>query len=323
MAVLTGKVIVITGASSGVGRAMANALAEQGAILLLAARDEEALEEAARECRDLGGVTYAIPTDTRNAADVEHLANTATALTGELFAWINNAGVMAMGALDQVPAEINEEVIRTNLLGYINGAQAALSIFKSQRYGIIVNNISVGGWLPTPYATAYSASKFGLRGFSEALKGEVKHFPGISIVDLYPSFLDTPGLQHAANYTGKVIKPMPPLVDPRTVANAVVRLLINPKPRKTIGLPTYLLRLSYSLFPACTRNTTGYVIRTYLKQAQEIELTSGNILKPVAYGTSIDGGWRKEMRPSAKAAGIGIAALAGIGALIFTMNRNK
>ena len=275
MPLLTGKVIVITGASSGVGRAMANALAEQGAILILAARDEEALEETAKECRELGGVSYAIPTDTRKAAEVQDLANTATALTGELFAWINNAGVMAIGALDQVPAEINEEVIRTNLLGYINGAQVALPIFKRQRHGIIINNISVGGWLPTPYATAYSASKFGLRGFSEALKGEIKHFPGISIVDLYPSFLDTPGLQHAANYTGRVIKPLPPLADPRTVAKAVVRLLVNPKPRKTIGFPTAALRLSYSLFPACTRNITAYIIRAYLKQAPEIEMTSG------------------------------------------------
>ncbi len=323
MALLSGKVIVITGASSGVGRAMANALAEQGAILILAARDESALEEAAKECRELGGVSYAIPTDTRNAADVEHLAMTATALTGELFAWINNAGVMAIGALDQVPAEINEEVIRTNLLGYIHGAQAAIPIFKRQRHGIIINNISVGGWLPTPYATAYSASKFGLRGFSEALKGEIKHFPGISIVDLYPSFLDTPGLQHAANYTGKVIKPVPPLVDPRTVASAVVRLLVYPRPRKTIGLPTFALRLSYSLFPACTRNITGYIIRTYLKKAQDIEMTSGNILAPVAFGTSIDGGWRKEMKPAVKVAGMGLAALAGIGALIVTMNRRK
>ena len=323
MALLSGKVIVITGASSGVGRAMANALAEQGVILILAARDEEALEETAKECRELGGVSYAIPTDTRNAADVEQLAMTATALTGELFAWINNAGVMAIGALDQVPAEINEEVIRTNLLGYINGAQVAIPIFKRQRHGIIINNISVGGWLPTPYATAYSASKFGLRGFSEALKGEIKHFPGISIVDLYPSFLDTPGLQHAANYTCKVIKPVPPLLDPRTVANAVVRLLVNPRPRKTIGFPTFALRLSYSLFPACTRNITGYVIRTYLKRSPDIELTSGNVLTPVAFGTSIDGGWRKEMKPAAKVAGIGLAALAGIGALILTINRNK
>jgi len=323
MALLSGKVIVITGASSGVGRAMANALAEQGAILILAARDEEALEEAAKECRELGGVSYAIPTDTRIAAEVQDLANTATALTGELFAWINNAGVMAIGALDQVPAEINEEVIRTNLLGYINGAQVALPIFKRQGHGIIINNISIGGWFPTPYATAYSASKFGLRGFSEALKGEIKHFPGISIVDLYPSFLDTPGLQHAANYTGKVIRPLPPLVDPRTVANAVVRLLIRPKPRKVVGFPTMALRLSYLLFPACTRNITGYVIRTYLKRAPEIELTSGSVLKPVPFGTSIDGGWRKEMNPSTRVAGLGLAALAGIGALIVTMNRRK
>jgi short-subunit dehydrogenase len=164
----------------------------------------------------------------------------------------------------------------------------------------LINNISIGGWFPTPYATAYSASKFGLRGFSESLKGELTEYPNIHVVDLYPCFLDTPGIQHAANYTGKVVKPAPPIADPRTVAREVVRLIQRPRSRKMIGLSSGFLRLSYALFPKLTRNITATVIRKYLAQAKLIEHTSGNVLKPVDYGTGIDGGWRLN-KPSREA----------------------
>ena len=164
------KTVVITGASSGAGRAIAIEFAKQHATLVLAARRKEALEEVAAECNSLGAITTVIPTDTRDAAAIHELANSAVALNGVIDVWINNAGVLAAGAMEEVPAEVNEDVIRTNLLGYVHGAHAVLPYFKRQGYGTLVNNISVGGWFPTPYAAAYSASKFGLRGFFEALK---------------------------------------------------------------------------------------------------------------------------------------------------------
>jgi short-subunit dehydrogenase len=292
MADLKNKVVVITGASSGVGRAMALEFASHGARLILAARRQNALAEVVRECNEAGGIAEAVVTDMRVPQEVQVLAKTAYEFGGSIDVWINNAGVLAAGALDEVPAIINENVIRTNLLGYINGAQEVLPYFKIRGRGILINNISIGGWFPTPYATAYSASKFGLRGFSEALKAELNNYPQIHVVDLYPGFLDTPGVQHAANYTGKVIKPAPPVIDPRKVARAVVRLVENPGARKTIGFSSGFLRLSYALFPSLSRNITAMVIRKYLRQANMIEHTSGNVLKPVDYGTGIDGGWR-------------------------------
>lgn len=317
---LNGQLIVITGASSGAGRAIANEFAKYGSTLVLAARRVGALKEVADECTSLGATVHIMKADTRNALEVRDLARFASELRGSIDVWVNNAGVLAAGAMDDVPPEVNENVIRTNLIGYINGAQQVLPYFKSQGYGVLINNISVGGWFPTPYAAAYTASKFGIRGFSEALKGELSKFPNISVVDLYPAFLDTPGVQHAANYTGKVIKPAPPVSDARLLARAVVASALQPTSRKSVGLSSALLRLSYATFPKLSRNITAMVIRKYLDQADEIENTPGNILEPVDFGTSIDGGWSRKLRPSKSTLALAGLALAGV---IFLANKVK
>lgn len=285
----TQQVIVITGASSGTGRAIATVLAAYKPHLVIAARREAALAEAAEDCRALGANVTIVPTDVRNANEVRHLAEIAAAINGTIDVWINNAGVLAAGALEDVPPAISEQVILTNLIGYINGAHEVLPYFKKQGYGILFNNISVGGWMPTPYATAYTASKFGLRGFSEALKGELTGHKNIHVVDLYPGFLDTPGIKHAANYTGKVIKPAPPVYDPLKVGRAIARLIQHPQERKTIGAASGFLRLGYALFPRVTRNITAGVIRKYLDQAEPIATTPGNVIGPVEFGTGIHG----------------------------------
>jgi short-subunit dehydrogenase len=290
------KVIVITGASSGAGKAMAIELSKTGATLILAARRLDALKQVAEECTANGALVEVVETDTGKIEDMQRLYYRALDFARNIDVWINNAGVLAAGALEDVPAEVNENVIRTNLLGYINGAQQVSPYFKAQGRGILINNISIGGWFPTPYASAYTASKFGLRGFSEALKAELNAHPDIHVIDLYPAFLDTPGIQHAANYTGRVIKPAPPVYDPARVAQAVVKLINDPEARKSITASTFFLRAAYTLFPRLTRNITATVIRKYLNNADNIENTPGNILSPVEFGTSIHGGWQRNLK---------------------------
>jgi short-subunit dehydrogenase len=314
------QVIVITGASSGAGRAIAGRLAQKKAILVLAARRAGALEEVAADCRESGALVHTVVTDTRNANAVRHLAEIAASLTGKIDVWINNAGVLAAGALEDVPSAVNEQVIVTNLIGYINGAHEVLPYFKKQGHGILFNNISVGGWFPTPYAAAYSASKFGLRGFSEALKGELSGHPDIHIVDLYPGFLDTPGIQHAANYTGKVLKPAPPVYDPLKLADAIIKLIERPRNRCTVGAASGFLRLAYSLFPALSRNITASIIRTYIRQANDIDTSPGNVFLPLEFGTSIHGGWQRKMNPGKSF--FATALLAACAAGIFAYNSN-
>jgi short-subunit dehydrogenase len=289
------KTIVITGASSGVGKAMALELAQYGAKLVLAARRQDALNELVAECNHRGALATAVLTDIRSADSIHQLASKAFQFGGSIDVWINNAGVLAFGAFEEIPAQVNEDVIKTNLMGYVHSAHTVLPYFKEQGYGILINNISVGGWFPTPYGAAYTASKFGIRGFSESLKGELNEYADIHVCDLYPGFLDTPGIQHAANYTGKMLKPAPPVYDPQKVARAVVALINNPRSRVTIGAAAVFLHLAFSLFPALTRNITASVIRSFLKQADPTEHSSGNILHQVPYGTSVEGGWRKPL----------------------------
>jgi short-subunit dehydrogenase len=308
------KTIVITGASSGVGKAMVLELAATGAKLVLAARRKESLEELAAECEELGALALAVPTDMSVVEDIQSLVARAVAFGGSIDVWINNAGVLAAGAVEDIPSVVHEQVIRINLLGYIQATHAVLPHFKQQGHGLLINNISVGGWFPTPYSATYTASKFGLRGFSEALKGELQGWPEIHVCDLYPAFLDTPGMQHTANYTGKELRPVPPVYAPQRVAKAVRELIRHPKSRKTIGLTAAALRLAWTVFPMISRTATVFVIRHYLKRARATQYTDGNVLSPVLYGTSAEGGWQKKpaILSSPRSIGLLVATTTGI-----------
>lgn len=288
---LQGKTVVVTGASSGVGRAAALEMAKAGAKVVLAARREEALNEVAAECKAVGSEALVMPTDTTDAGQMNTLAAMAQHWGGRIDVWINNAGLLAAGAFEQTPLSVHHKVIETNLIGYVNGAYAVLPHFKAQGHGLLINNISVGGYFPVPYAAAYSASKFGLRGFGEALQGELMHYPDVYVCNLYPAFLDTPGIQHAANFTGKALKPAPPVYNPQRIAKAMVRLAQSPTSQANITGLTSLLKLAHTFFPKLSRSLTANVIEVYLRNAEETPSTSGNVLAPVEYGTSVHGGW--------------------------------
>ena len=312
---LSGKTVVITGASSGAGRAAALEMAKNGARVVLAARREEALNEVADECKALGGEALVVSTDVTDAGQVNTLAAMAQHWGRTVDVWINNAGSLAAGAFDETPLSVHHKIIETNLLGYINGAYAALPHFKAQGHGLLINNISIGAFFPVPYAAAYSASKFGLRGFGEALQGELTHYPNVHVCNLYPAFLDTPGIQHAANFTGKTVKPAPPVYDPQRVARTMVKLVQSPKSSADITALTPLLRLAHTLFPKLSRSLTANVIETYLRNADDTPSTSGNVLEPVEFGTSVHGGWATP--PTQKAVVLASAvALTGIGAML-------
>ncbi|MDW9379232.1 SDR family oxidoreductase [Chryseobacterium sp. JV558] len=284
-----GETVVITGASSGIGKATAEAFAEQGADLVLAARGEEALKETAELCRKLGATVIAVPTDTSIAEDVENLVKEALEFSGKIDYWVNNAGVLAFGKFEEIPVDISDQIVKTNLLGYMHSAHAVLPVFKKQKKGVLLNNISIGGWMPAPYGTAYTASKFGVRGMVETLQGEVSDFPDIHICALYPGFQKSSGIEHAANYSGIKLSTPPPSFDPRKLAASIVVTAKNPKEATYPDWSAVVFKNLYEMFPGVIRYISSAGMRMVMKKAHQDKNTGGNVQEPSKGGMRIDG----------------------------------
>jgi len=257
-------------------------------------------------------------TDVTDAKAVRALAESALAHFGYVDMWINNVGVGAVGLFDQTPMEAHPRVIEANLLGHMHGAYEIVPHFKSRGRGTLVNMISLGGWVPAPYATAYTASKFGLRGFSEALRAELSSYPHIHVCEVYPTFVDTPGMSHGANYSGGQVRPPPPVIDPRTVADALVSLATRPRPSTYIGAPARPGILAHALAPDLVVRSMKWLTDKSLQRARPALRSDGNLYES-SRSSAIDGGFRatREINPAAVAVGaiaaaLGALALAGL-----------
>jgi NAD(P)-dependent dehydrogenase (short-subunit alcohol dehydrogenase family) len=161
---LAGRVYVITGASSGLGRGLALALADEGAHVVLAARRTLALSEIAHEIETRGGQALAVTVDVSSAEDLKRLAATALERFGRIDVWVNNAGVGAIGHFEKIPLEDHARLIDVNLKGALFGSHLAIAQFKLQGSGVLINVGSAESELPVPYHASYAASKHALLG---------------------------------------------------------------------------------------------------------------------------------------------------------------
>jgi short-subunit dehydrogenase len=302
------RTAVITGASSGIGQAAALGFARAGWNLVLASRSRDDLDTVAAQCRTEGAQVLVVVTDVSDAAAVQRLAEQARQFASEIDLWFSNVGVGVVGKFLEVPIETHEQTIRSNLIGHVIDAHAALPIFVAQGRGVFVNMISLGGFAAAPYAAAYSASKFGLRGFSEALRAEMSDYRDIHVCDVYPSFVDTPALLHAGNHTRKQLGAPPPLIDPRRVAQAVVRLADHPRASVMLGSATPLVRLTHFLSPGLNARAMKFWFDRYFAQAGPAQPTDGNVLSPARTGARVEGGLRRPRSPVVRG-----ALLAGLG----------
>lgn len=287
---LRDAVVVLIGASSGIGRAAAQEFARCGAALFLVARDRQALHDVAETCHRLGGQARIVVADVSQPDDMERVARSTFDTAGRIDVWVNNAGVGALGPFEEVPREVHEQVLQTDLLGGLRGAHAVLPYFKRQEYGTLINNVSLGGWAPQPYAASYSAAKFGLRAFGESLRGELRHWPNIHVCNVFPSVMDTPGFRDGANYTGRVVKPVPPVYDPRRTARAIVGLARRPRPSVYVGLPAVLSPFAQWLPGYSTINAS--LVDASLRRARPQSESSGNLFAPPDGERRIDGRFR-------------------------------
>lgn len=217
------QVIVITGASSGIGLATAQAAARQGAKVALAARNTTDLERAAEEIRREGGTAIAIPTDVTDYSQVEALARRTVEEWGRIDCWINNAGVSLYATFKEASLEDFRQVMETNFFGQLHGAKAALRHLEETDGALIC----VGSTLSdrgVPLQGAYCASKHAIKGWLDALRVELrKDGSKVRVTLVQPSSIDTPFFNKAKTQLGVMPMPIPPIYAPELGAEAILR----------------------------------------------------------------------------------------------------
>lgn len=307
------SVVVITGASSGIGRAAALAFAGHGASVALAARSEETLREVAKECEAAGGRALAVPTDVTDEEAVRELARRTVESFGRIDTWVNNAGVMVYGALEEVPSEAYRQVIETNLFGQIHGARTVVPYFKEQGSGVLINMVSMWSKISSPYVSSYVTSKFGILGFSECLRQALHEWKDIHVCAILPVSVDTPIFRHAGNYTGHGAKPVPPVLDPGRVVKQILRNAQRPRPETTVGPTGYLLTWAHAATPKLYDFLVPYIFDWGAFSSRPVEKGPGNVFDPMTEWNRVSGGWRggggARLRRAALAGGAALTPL--------------
>lgn len=245
------QVVVITGASSGIGRCTALYLAARGARVVLTARSAVALHDVAREIRDAGGQALVVPGDVRRETDMAAVADAAVDRFGRIDTWVNNAGVYFYGAVVDFSLDDFRAALETDLIGVINGTRQALRHMLPARSGVIIQISSILARRGAPYTAPYSAAKAGIDGFCDALRAELWG-SGVRVATLYVPNVDTPIFQHARSRFKRKPAAVPPVHDPIVVARKIARLAVAPRPAAYIGAFRYAYLGLGRLFPRAT-----------------------------------------------------------------------
>jgi NAD(P)-dependent dehydrogenase (short-subunit alcohol dehydrogenase family) len=245
-------VVVITGASSGIGRETALQFGSRGACVVAAARNEEALQSLSDEIRRIGGEALPVVTDVSDFSQVEALASAAVERFRRIDTWVNNAAVSTYGTVEQMEPEELHRVIEVNLMGQIYGMKAALPHLTSSG-GSIINVSSALAERSVPLQAAYCAAKHGIVAFGEALRLELKAEKSpVQIIDVLPSSINTPLFRHARSKMGVKPKPVGRIYEPSVVAEAIVAAAFHPVRRVYAGFVGRMLDVSQRVSPRLT-----------------------------------------------------------------------
>jgi NAD(P)-dependent dehydrogenase (short-subunit alcohol dehydrogenase family) len=325
---LNQQVMVITGATSGIGLATAKRAAERGARVVLCSRNESELQHTVDQIQQRGGTARAVPADVSNPDDVQRLATSAVEAFGGLDTWVNNAGVSFFGRLTEVAPEDMRQLFEVNFWGTVYGSRAAIPHLK-RHGGALINLGSVVSDRAIPLQGAYSASKHAVKGFTDTLRMELEEEGApISVTLIKPSAIDTPYFQHAKNYMEVKPKPLAPVYAPEIVANAILRAAEHPVRDITIGGGGRFLS---ALGTALPRLTDLYMERAMFK-SQRSDLPSegrpGNLYQPSEQENLERGDYQGHVMRSSVytqaalwpgrallVAGLGLAVFAGIRSL--------
>jgi short-subunit dehydrogenase len=293
-AAITGRTWVVTGASSGIGRGVAERAGQMGANVVLAARRADALEDVARTIRANGGEALVVPTDVSRPEAMEALAEAAEARFGRIDVWFNNAGVAPIGRFEEIPVADHARTVDVNLNGVIYGSHAALRRFRARGEGALVNMASVEGRVPLAYHASYAATKHGIIGLDAALRQELRlnGLGRVRVVTILPWAVDTPFWANAAVRIGR--EPRAPLMDDaRYVADSIVWAAANsPSGEFPVGPKAGAAVLGSQIAPGLTTRISGDVIHRVQMNAPSAPDRPGNLYAPSPAPPAVDGGFR-------------------------------
>jgi len=293
-----GRVVVMTGASSGFGRGAAIELVRRGAHVVLAARRGEALDALVAELDGEAGRTLAIVADVSRADDVQRLARSAIARFGHIDVWVNNVGVGALGMFWDIPIADHARIIDVNLKGLIYGAHVALNHFRGRGSGVLVNIGSIDSEVPLAYQASYAASKAAVLSLSRSLNEELRLnglSKSIGVATIMPWAVDTPWWLHAANYTGHQPR-MAGMDDPQIVIDAIVEACRHPREEMPVGWKAKASNLSHHIFPDLTERLSADIADREARKAAPLAPTEGAIYEPMEGTARIHGQIVERMR---------------------------
>jgi NAD(P)-dependent dehydrogenase (short-subunit alcohol dehydrogenase family) len=244
------QVVVLMGASSGIGRESALRFARKGPKVVVSARGEEGLGTLVEEIRDEGGKALDVPADTSEFEQVKAVADRAVEEYGRLDTWVHLAAVGLFATFEETTPEEFGRVIDVNLMGQVYGAMAALPHLKREGRGALIHISSVEAKRSFPFHSAYGASKHGIDGFLEALRVELKHkgWP-IGVTQVMPGTINTPFFDKGRTKLGVKAVGIPPIYEPETVANIILYAAEHPARDLVSGGAAQALILNQRLSP--------------------------------------------------------------------------
>jgi len=322
------QVVVLMGASSGIGRETALRFARKGAKVVVSARGEEGLDSLVEEIQAEGGEAISVPADTSKFEQVKAVADRAVQEYGRLDTWVHLAAVGLFATFEQTTPEEFERVIDVNLMGQVYGAMAALPHIKREGGGALIHVSSMGAKRSIPLQSAYCASKHGIDGFLESLRVELRRekLP-ISVTQVMPATINTPFFDKARTKLG--VKPVapPPIYQPGIVSEAILHAAENPARDLVVGGAAKAVILSQALSPRLVDvllRVRGFEVH-YTREPKP-EDAPDNLFEPIDGYNTVEGSFRAwahprslytwlELHPTVKRGAVASMAIGTLGAL--------